>query len=160
MKQTLKTRFGQEIKGILPAGVIDQNTYKTKLKEIHTREVAKNIRENNHNPVLNAPAPVINPTEKNLPRQTRSLLFQLRSGYSSHLNSYLSRIRENVQNICPNCNQTPHDTRHLLNCPARPTRLTTRSLWENPVETAEFLELPRVSEDGEYMDWATTTTTC
>ena len=148
MKKTLKTSFGNVIKKILPRRRLTDDTYKKKLKEIHTKDVAKNIRLIKPNPVLNTAAPDINKDEKNLPRKTRSTLAQLRSGYSSYLNSYLSRINENYQNTCPNCNLTPHDTTHLFNCPVKPTRLTVKSLWEKPVETAAFLELPGVNDDG------------
>ena len=46
MKKTLKTRFGTEIQDILPRDALTQETYKTKLKSIHTAEVAKDIRNN------------------------------------------------------------------------------------------------------------------
>ncbi len=148
MKKTLKTRFGNEIKRILPRRRLTDETYKSKLKEIHTKDVAKAIKLIKPNPVLNTPAPNINKDEKNLPRKTRSTLAQLRSGYSSYLNSYLSRINEDFQNVCPNCNQTPHDTKHIFNCPVKPTTLTVKSLWEKPIEAAAFLELPGVNDDG------------
>ena len=147
MKKTLKTRFGTEIQDILPRDALTQETYKTKLKSIHTAEVAKDIRNNGNNPILNAPPPKINKKEKELPRRTRSTLSHLRSGYSSYLNSYLSRINQDIDDQCPHCNYTPHDTNHLFNCTERPTTLTVRSLWEKPIETADFLELPRVVDD-------------
>ncbi len=135
---------------ILPAGGLTQDIYKKKLKEIHTNDVRTEISNNIYNPVLNEPAPPIHKDELKLPRKTRSTLAQLRSGYSSYLNSYLSRISSDnaIQNICQNCNQSPHDTYHLFSCPAKPTRLTARSLWERPIESAEFLDLPGVSDDG------------
>ena len=150
MKNTLKIKFGSDIKNFLPAGGLTQDLYKKKLKEIHTSDVRTEIINNSHNPVLNEPAPPIHNDELKLPRKTRSTLSQLRSGYSSYLNSYLSRINgdNNVQNKCSDCNQTPHDTNHLFNCPAKPTQLTVRSLWDRPIETADFLNLPGVSDDG------------
>ena len=150
MKKTLKTEFGSEVKDILPVGGLTQDTYKIKLKEIHTNDVRTDISNNSHNPVLNEPAPPIHKDELKLPRRTRSTLSQLRSGYSSYLNSYLSRISSDnsIQNVCQNCNQSPHDTKHLFSCPAKPTRLTARSLWDRPIESAEFLNLPGVSDDG------------
>ena len=92
--------------------------------------------------------------KKNLPRKTRSILSQLRSGYSTILNSYMSRIDENVQNNCPDCQLSPHNTNHMFSCPDKPTTLTTRSLWETQREVAEFLGLPTEEEAS----WSSATT--
>ena len=148
MKETLKTKFGDEIKRMIPADGLDDQSYKTKLKNIHTRDVSTAIRNLKDNPVLNTPAPEIHKSEKTLPRKTRSTLAQLRSGKSSFLNSTLNRFNDDTQNMCPNCRQTPHDTNHLFTCPARPTRLTPRSLWDKPIDAAAFLELPEIDDDG------------
>ncbi|XP_049316536.1 uncharacterized protein LOC125779305 [Bactrocera dorsalis] len=94
------------------------------------------------NGVLGVKAPPIADEELQLPRETRVTLAQLRSGYCSRLNSYLSRIDPDISNICPACNESPHDTGHLFACPTNPTHLTPSSLWSDPVETARFLGLP------------------
>ena len=148
MKKTLKSKFGSEVKELIPPDGLDDTSYKSSLKEIHTKDVRAAIRNTKNNPVLNTPAPEVHKSERNLPRKTRSTLAQLRSGYSSHLNSTLSRINNEIQNKCPYCSQTPHNTNHLFSCPSKPTRLNVRSLWEKPVEVAAFLELPEIDDDG------------
>ena len=99
---------------------------------------------------MNTPAPKVDKTEKALPRKARSSLAQLRSGYSSMLNSYLSRIRQDVQDICPDCNQQNHTSFHLFNCPAKPTDLTVHDLWTKPVEAAQFLGLLDGQENDDH----------
>ncbi len=73
----------------------------------------------------------------------RKLLSQLRSGYSRLLNSYLHRIDDNIEDKCPLCNQTPHDTVDLFNCPNNPTHLTVLSLWTQPVLAKKFFKTRR-----------------
>ena len=142
MKKTLKTRFGEEIKQIIPPSGHTKDIHKAKIKQIHTKSVRDSIARQEPNPVLGFPAPKVNVTEKELPRQTRTRLAQLRSGYSSNLNSYLSRIREDTDDICPDCNAPNYTTNHLFNCPSKPTPLTALSLWTNPKDAATFLGLP------------------
>ena len=49
-----------------------------------------------------------------LSRMTGCTLSELRSGYRTYLNSYMSSIDNNIQHICPNCQVTPHDiTPHI-----------------------------------------------
>ncbi|XP_075146473.1 uncharacterized protein LOC142236393 [Haematobia irritans] len=121
---------------------LDQAAYQAGLNRIHEDTVAEAVRSYKVNPVLGVRPPPIAPEERDLPRQTRVVLAQLRSGKCSRLNSYLSVIDSSVADVCPVCNQGPHDTRHLFSCPAKPTRLTTRSLWTHHTLVAEFLDLP------------------
>ena len=69
------------------------------------------------------------------------MLSQLRSGYSRKLNSYKHRIDQNINDKCPECNGTPHDSKHLFNCPSNPTDLQVVDLWTKPVLAANFLKL-------------------
>ena len=89
------------------------------------------------------PATPIFESEKKLPRSTRVKLAQLRSGYSKLLNSYMSRIDPEVRDVCPDCQESPHDTKHLFECKKKPTHFTIDSLWLLPVEAASFLGLKR-----------------
>ena len=100
------------------------------------------------NKVLNAPPPPISDSEKDLPRAARTTLAQLRSGYSSFLNSYKARIdnTNSTSENCPLC-PVPHTTEHLFNCPENPTVLTTSDLWTAPKEVARFLNLANVDDD-------------
>ena len=141
MKRTLKTKFGKEIKNMTKGRKIDSVKYKADLKKIHTSSVKKTIKNRKVNQVLNAKPPEVNESEKTLPKRARSTLAQLRSSYSCKLNSYLSRIDPNIEDKCPDCGGSPHTTQHLFSCPAKPTSLTVKSLWTEPVEAARFLDL-------------------
>ena len=140
MKQTLDMQHGSKVKQMTRDEVLDENSYKTKLKQIHTKTVKDTIDKRTANKVLGTRPPEVDHSEKLLPRKARSTLCQLRSGYSSSLNNYLAKISEK-EDKCPKCNQTPHDTPHLFNCPADPTTLTPMSLWKEPRRAAEFLGL-------------------
>ncbi len=142
MNETLRSKFGDEIKQMSQPDM-PQDVYKQRLKALHTNSVRKNIAKLEHNKVLGAPPPKINDSEKALPRVTRTTLSQLRSGYSTYLKSYMSRIskEEPVADICPLCQQPGHTTEHIFSCPANPTTLTPRDLWSKPLECARFLNL-------------------
>ena len=142
MRPTLGTKFSADIRAIIPKElVIGDTNYKEALRSIHTSSVQQTIENQDQNRVLGIPAPAIDPSEKTLPRRTRTLLSQLRSGHSTILNSYMARIKPDVTDCCPKCNQSPHDTNHLFNCAADPTDLTPRILWEDPPAAAAFLGL-------------------
>ena len=120
----------------------------SQLRQVH-RDARWGQHNQNHNKVLQEPAPAVNSNEKSLPRRTRTILAQLRSGYSTHLESYLHRINRtgHPSDICPQCGQEPQTTAHLFNCSANPTTLTTRTLWEDPPAAAAFLDLPTHQDD-------------
>ncbi len=146
MKKTLKSQFGREIKDISHPN-LSEDDYKAKLKTIHTNTV-KDVINNTRNKVLNTRPPEISKTELSLPRVTRSTLAQLRSGYSSYLNSYKARIDKtgSLVDKCPNCDSS-HTTQHLFNCQQKPTNLNTKDLWKNPVKVARFLDLATDVDD-------------
>ena len=74
MKQTLASRFKDDVLTLTADGIMDEPSYKKGLKAINS------IRTNGHNKVLNDQAPNINILEIILPRKTRTTLSQLRSG--------------------------------------------------------------------------------
>ena len=53
----------------------------------------------------------------------------------------MSRLEEDELDVCPKCDQSPHDTVHLFNCISDPTDLEVISLWTRPREAAVFLKL-------------------
>ena len=65
----------------------------------------------------------------------------LRTGYCPLLNSYLSRIRINVDKLCPKCEVAPHDVHQIFNCSKDTTDMKVIELWEKPVEVANRLYL-------------------
>ena len=140
MKDSLHTRFGEEIKSKTGNRRLEDQEYKRLLKNIHTTEVRRTI-ENQPNHLLQEIPPEINQEEKSLPRKTRCTLAQLRSGQSPFLKTYLHSINASDTDLCPDCNIQPHTTQHLFDCNAKPTTLTVRSLWTTPRATATFLGL-------------------
>ena len=106
---------------------------------LHTRCVEASLAARGYNRVLGARPPGISDKEKRLPRQTRCLLSQLRSGFSIYTNDFRSII-SNVPNVCPECGGSPHDVRHLFSCPARRTVLTVLDLWRRPIQAARFVK--------------------
>ncbi|KAF2359679.1 hypothetical protein FHG87_009559 [Trinorchestia longiramus] len=86
----------------------------------------------------NCPPP-ISEQERSLPRSTRTLLSQLRSGQSRALNSYQARIGAAQHPTCSACGAVDHTTGHRFSCLNTPTHLTSLNLWLNPVSTATFL---------------------
>ena len=99
--------------------------------------------------VLGKEPPEIHKEEVDLPRNIRTTLSQLRSGYSKILNSYNHRLNEEVEDKCPKCLGTPHDTLHLFNCPANPTVITPEYLWTQPSLAAHILGL---EQDNDELD--------
>ena len=59
--------------------------------------------------------PDIDSSEEKLDRSVSVKLSQLRSGYSTILNSYNSRIDKNIVDKCSDCQATGHTTDHLFN---------------------------------------------
>ena len=149
MKENLQSRFLNDISPLTDEDrCVDEASYKAGLKLIHTDCVGKTIENLEDNKVLHAPAPEIHPSETLLPRKTRTTLAQLRSGYSTVLNSFLNRINPALYptDSCPKCGQSPHTTAHLFNCPADPTDTTIQDLWDDPLAAASFLGLPTTEE--------------
>ena len=122
-------------------GGIDQDNKKQILAGLHAEVVAGTILGYPPNPVLGERPPEVSSSERSLLRSARSGLAQHRSGYSTMLHSYKSRIDPNIVNRCPDCNVEGHTTNHLFNCEYKPTELTTMSLWTDPVGVAGFLGL-------------------
>lgn len=95
---------------------------------IHTDMVKDSRRRYEHNKVIGLHPLLIHDLEQKLPRSTRAMLSQLRSGCYTMLNSYMSRIDNTIANNCADWNGMPHNTRHLFSYPARPTNLTVDDL--------------------------------
>ena len=106
---------------------------------LHSRSVRGVLEAEKPNKVLNENPPPIANEERKLGRETRTKLAQLRAGYSKMLCSYQSRIDQSVRDECPDCGESPHDTRHLFNCKTKPTTLDVTALWTEPVAAAAFL---------------------
>ena len=134
--QEIKTRYTDPTS-------INEKSYKSVLKSIHTECVSSTLSKYPVNRVLGLKPPTLSTEEKSLPRVARTELSRLRSGFSPNLNYYLHRLDENIEDKCPECGQTPHDTVHLFNCPSNQTELSVLDLWKKPVQAAAFLGLYR-----------------
>ena len=93
---------------------------KATFKGIHSSVVRDALQNREQNRVLGARPPAVSCKEKRLPRASRSVLAQFRSGFSIHTNHYRHRVW-GVPDACPSCNGTPH----VFNCHARRTALST-----------------------------------
>ena len=124
--------------------IVFDGKIKDALNSLHTDAVSEAIANFKPNLVLDGRPPPIHASENTLTRPERTTLAQLRSGYSKYLNTYLARVNGDVPMNCPLCDTAPHTTKHLFDCPLRPTALTPISLWTNPVEASRFLALDRV----------------
>ena len=74
-----------------------------------------------------------------LHRPSRTFLSYMLSDFSSSLQSYPERIGAAQNASCQDCKEVPHTTSHLFSCPAIPTNLTIRDLWEDPEAATAFL---------------------
>ena len=112
-KETLHARYHATIQPVMPAAINSQSI-KTACNTLHTN-AARTAVQTYHAPVLlngwPPPTPKIDPSEATLPRKTRRMLAQLRSGHSIVLNSYKNRIDNNISNICPHCRLLPESGR-------------------------------------------------
>ena len=126
---------------------ISRGKYKLCLANIHSATVEECMTRFDKNRVLDAPPPPIDKEEISLDRKSRTLLSQLRSGFSTCLNSYKARIDPTTLDNCPACSQSPHDVTHLFNCPSNPTDLSPIDLWHRPKMAAAFLNPHDVDDD-------------
>jgi hypothetical protein len=146
-KHTLITRHKTELSTMIPnPQEFNEIENKNVLKQIHTKDVAATISSYKMNRVLGTPPPEMNCEELKLGRKARTRLSQLRSGFSNLLNLYKNICDPEIENSCPKCNISPHDTQHLFQCAANPTNLTPLDLWTNPIQVTEFL---RIEDDDD-----------
>ena len=146
MKKTLASKHLPSVESHLTDGKTDIALYKSIIGKIHTEVVANTIQTINHSRVLDGPRPDISASELSLSRADRTTLAQLRTGDCHLLNDYLVKTGRSNDAACPECRFRRHTVNHLFSCDATPTNLTTRSLWEDPVDAISFLKtLPSFS---------------
>ena len=138
LKHSLRSKCLDDVSPFLQDGVLRGSTKET-LDRLHTKVVDETKASFGPNRVLGTAAPDIHPSESTLPRATRATLSQLRSGHCSKLQTYRHRLGRVDDDLCPDCRVAPHSTSHLFECTAKPTNLTTISLWERPRDAAAFI---------------------
>merc|ERR1712015_190502 len=92
MKPTLASKYNPVVRPFLHNGALPQLLYNSTKNRLHTYAVRNSMRNYKRNRVLRARPPQIHHSESSLPRKTRCVLSQLRSGHSSSLKSYEFRI--------------------------------------------------------------------
>jgi hypothetical protein len=128
MKETLSSRFGDDLAPYLQDGVLPAILYNRTKDAIHTNAVGSYLDSAAPNIILGTRPPEIHPSEETLPRIYRTTLSQLRSDYCSDLKSYQHFIDAAIDNECPDCHTSPHSTSHLFSCPSFPTTLSILDL--------------------------------
>ena len=135
MKETPFTRHRNAVEPLMIA-----KDRKTTRQAIHTMAANQDVTSLGRNVVLDDRPQVINISENELTRKERTTLAQLRSGHCILLGSYKSRISKDVSlDVCADRGETPHDVKHLFNCPAHPTTMTLSELWNRPVDAIRKL---------------------
>ena len=132
MKEKLFTRHRSTVEPMMIA-----KDRKTTLQAIHNKAVNQAVNSQGRNVVLDDRPPLINISIKELSRRERTTLAQLRSGHCRLLSSYKSRISKDAS--LDVCGKTPHDVKHLFNCPAHPTTMIPSDLWSRPVDAIREL---------------------
>ena len=138
-KDSLKSKFVEAVSPYLVDGIVPQANYKKVLSDIHTSAVKASIDAIGPNRVLGSIPLAIAKSESCLPRIHRTTLAQLRSGHCKYLKTYQKLIRKSPDDQCPDCQNGPHTTAHLFQCPASPTDLQIRDLWRHPCKAISFL---------------------
>ena len=66
-------------------------------------------------------------------------LSQLRSGFCAKLRDFQLKIGKVDNSICTYCDLDEQTVTHLFDCPAHPTTLTPKDLWDNSRDVAVHL---------------------
>ena len=96
-------QHNEEIAQLYQDQVVDEDSYKSSIRILHSDAVREALDSYAPNRVLGTPPPEIHFSESLLPRPIRSELSRLRSGFSRKLNSYMSRIDTSIEDKCPLC---------------------------------------------------------
>ena len=151
MKESLFRQGNTHITHIQTDSVtVSEDTIKPNITTLKTSSVQKYLSSRQNSKIINQIAPEINKTEETLPRQTRRMLAQLRTGKCPLLQAYKHKIDPltNSSPLCPLCKNTEHTTQHLFNCTHIHTHLTPLDLWKDPVGTALLLAIWEQRLDG------------
>ena len=92
VKDTLSTKVGHLVEPFLQDSIIPAASFKDTINKIHTKVVSETISNYAPNRILNAVPPKVNKQETDLPRQYRTTLAQLRSGYCARLKDFQLRV--------------------------------------------------------------------
>ena len=139
MKDTLRSKCWATVEPFLQNGIVPPGAFSEVKNKIHTKVVGDYVDGIGPNRVLNTRPPLVHPSERYLPRESRVALGRLRSGFCSNLRDFEVFVGRSDDPVCPECLSFDSSTDHIFNCPAHPTPLATTDLWERPWEAANFL---------------------
>ena len=139
-RRSLIGRLRPNIQQYLAEEPFRKASYKSAISGIH-QDVVRTVIESSSSRLHNGRPPPIATAEQTLPRKTRTILAQLRTGHSRILGQYMNRIDPTTLNHFHNCGHSPPDTHHIFDCPSKPTTQTVELLWTPPFETAKHLNL-------------------
>ena len=114
-RRSLIRRFKPNIQQYLAEEPLSNTSYKSAISSIH-QDVVRTVIESSSSKLLNGRPPPIATAEQTLPRKTRTILAQLRTGHSRILGQYMNRIDLTARNHCHNCGHSPHNSHHLFDC--------------------------------------------
>ena len=127
-RRSLIGRFKPNIRQYLAEEPLSNTSYKSAISGIQ-HDVVRTAIESSSSKLLNGRPPPIATAEETLPRKTRTILAQLRTGHNQILGRYMNIIEPTARTHCHNCGHSPHDTHHLFDCPSNLTTLTVESSW-------------------------------
>ena len=140
MKETLGTKYGDDVSPFLVNGVIVPYQYPAVISSLHTQAVRDSITNLGENHLLQSVPLPIDDSETALNRRERTTLAQLRTGDCSNLKDYQMRIGKSDNALCPECKFKRHSVPHLFNCDAVPTVLNVSDLWCHPIAVVNHLK--------------------
>ena len=140
LKHTLRSKVIEDVRPYLESdGTAREGSFSYIKNAFHTDIVSKVVRDLAPNRVLGHPPVAVSKSEIYLPRLIRATLSQLRSGACACLKDFQLKLGKVQEDTCSVCGLFPETVKHLFDCPARPTQLCERDLWDNPREAADFL---------------------
>ena len=114
---------------------LSNTSYKSAISSIILQDVVRTVIESSSSKLLIGRPPPIATAEQTLPRKTRTILSQLRTGHSRILGQYMYRIDPTARNHCHNCGHSPHD---IHSAHSKLTTTPVESLWTAPTETPKL----------------------
>ena len=100
-RRSLIGRFKPSIQQYLAEEQLSKTSYKSAISSIH-QDAVRTAIEGSSSKLLNGRPPPIATAEQTLPRKTRTILVQLRTGHSRILGQYMNRIDPTARNHCHN----------------------------------------------------------
>ena len=122
-QRSLIDRLRPKIQQYIAEEPLSNNSYKSAISIIH-QDAVRTAIESNLSKLLIGRPPHIATAEQTLPKMTRTILAQLRTGLSRILGHCMNSIKPTARNYCHDCGHSPYDTYHIFHCLSKPITLT------------------------------------